>query len=58
VQTFRVQVRSGGAWRWSGGVRRTTTRGFFSAPVVAPRGAAVRIFSPRDGAYSASLLAR
>ena len=58
VQTFRVQVRSGGAWRWSGGVRRTTARGFFSAPVVAPRGAAVRIFSPRDGAYSASLLAR
>ena len=58
VQTYRVQVRSGGAWRWSGGFRKTTARGFFSARVTAPRGAAVRIFSPQDRAYSAPLLAR
>ena len=58
VQTYRVQVRTGGAWRFSGGFRRTTARGFFSTAVAAPKGAAVRIFSPQDGAYSASLLAR
>ena len=58
VQTFRVQVRTGGGWRFSGGVRKTTARGFFSVAVPAARGSAVRIFSPQDGAYSASLFAR
>jgi len=58
VQTFRVQVRTGGVWRFSGGVRRTGARGFFSVAVPAVRGTAVRIFSPEDAAYSASLLAR
>ena len=58
VQTFRLQVRTGGAWRFSGGVRRTGARGFFSIAVPAVRGTAIRIFSPRDSAYSASLLAR
>jgi hypothetical protein len=57
-QTFRVQVRTKGAWRWSGGFRRTSARGFFSAQVAAPRGARVRIFSPQDGAYSASIAVR
>jgi hypothetical protein len=58
VQTYRVQVRNGGAWKFSGGLRRTTARGFFSTAVVAPRGASVRIYSPRDRAYSATMLAR
>ena len=58
VQTFRVQVRTGGVWRFSGGVRRTSARGFFSVAVPAARGTAVRIYSPEDAAYSASLLAR
>ena len=58
AQTFRVQVRTGGAWRFSGGVRRTGARGFFSVAVPAVRGTAIRIYSPRDDAYSASLLAR
>ncbi len=53
VQTYRVQVRTGGAWRFSGGVRRTGTRGFFSTKVAAPPGASVRIYSPRDNSYSA-----
>ena len=38
VQTFRVQVRTGGVWRFSGGVRRTSARGFFSVAVPAARG--------------------
>ena len=58
VQTFRVQVRTGGVWRFSGGVRKTGARGFFSVAVPAARGTAVRIFSPQDSAYSAFLVAR
>ena len=58
VQTFRVQVRTGGAWRFSGGFRKTGAHGFFSVAVAAARGTAVRIFSPQDSAYSAYLVAR
>jgi polysaccharide biosynthesis protein PslG len=58
VQTYRVQVRTRGQWRFSGGTRRTTARGFFSTSVGAPRGSRVRIYSPRDRAYSATMLAR
>lgn len=58
VQSFRVQVRTRGAWRFSGGFRRTGVRGFFSVSVPAARGTAVRIFSPRDAAFSAFLVAR
>lgn len=58
AQRFRVQVRAGGAWRWSGGYRRTNVRGFFSAAVPAAPGTRVRVYSPQDGAYSASLPVR
>ena len=58
VQTFRVQVRTGGVWRFSGGLRKTSAGGFFSVAVAATRGVAIRIFSPQDSAYSASLVAR
>jgi hypothetical protein len=58
VQTYRVQVRTGSGWHFAGGVRRTTARGFFSVRVAAPKGAGVRIYSPRDDVYSASLKAR
>jgi hypothetical protein len=58
VQTYRIQVRAGGSWKFSGGTRRTTGRGFFSASVAAPRGASVRIYSPRDDAYSATIRVR
>jgi hypothetical protein len=58
AQNYRVQVRTGGAWRFSGGVRRTSARGFFSAAVPAEAGVRLRIFSPRDGAYSITIRAR
>jgi hypothetical protein len=58
VQSFRVQIRVGGAWKFSGAVRRTTARGFFSTAVAAPPRASVRIYSPRDRAYSATIRAR
>ena len=58
VQSYRVQVRMGGGWRFSGGTRRTSARGFFSTAVAAPAGASIRIYSPQDGAYSATIRAR
>jgi hypothetical protein len=58
VQTFRLQTRRAGAWRWSGGTRRTSSRGFFSVAVAAPKGTQLRIWSPRDAAYSAAIVAR
>jgi len=57
-QRYRIQVRTGSVWRFSGGVRTTTPRGFFSASVAAPRGSRVRFFSPVDRAYSPSLRIR
>ena len=33
AQTYRVQIRTTGAWRFSGGVRKTSARGFFSTAV-------------------------
>ena len=58
AQTYRVQVRTTGAWRFSGGVRKTSARGFFSIAVAAGPGARVRIYSPQDAAYSISIRAR
>jgi hypothetical protein len=58
VQRYRVQVRRGSSWRWSGGYRSTNARGFFSVRVDAAKGTRVRIFSPQDAAYSPSILAR
>ena len=57
-QTYRVQVRNGGAWRFSGGFRTTSPRGFFSVKVAARAGSSVRIFSPEDDAYSITIRAR
>jgi hypothetical protein len=58
VQVYRVQVRRGGTWRFLGGTRRTNARGFFSARLAVARGIPVRVYSPRDRAYSAAILAR
>ena len=57
-QSYRVQVRNGGSWRFAGNTARTNGRGYFSAAVVASRGSQVRIYSPLDGAYSAPLAVR
>ena len=55
---FHVPRHDRAGWRFSGGVRRTGTRGFFTTRVAAPPGSSVRIFSPRDDAYSAFLRVR
>lgn len=58
-QTYRLQVRRpGSGWRWAGGTRRTSSRGFFSVGVPAPTSSLVRVWSPRDRAYSAPLRVR
>jgi hypothetical protein len=58
AQRYRVQVRARGGWRFAGGYRKTSARGFFSVAVAAAPGTQVRIFSPQDGAYSAPIRAR
>ena len=58
AQTYRIQVRSGGAWRFAGATGRTNGRGFLSASLAAPRGSLVRIYSPRDRAYGAPIAVR
>jgi hypothetical protein len=57
AQTYRVQVRRGGTWRFVGGVRRTSARGFLSLRLAVPRGTLLRLYSPRDRAYSATIRA-
>ena len=57
VQTYRVQVRRGGAWAFVGGVRRTSARGFLSVRLDAPPGTLVRLYSPGDRAYSVTIRA-
>lgn len=57
-QAYRLQVRTGGTWRWAGANRRTSPRGFLSVAVNTPRGALARIWSPRDRAYSAVVVLR
>jgi hypothetical protein len=54
-QPFQLRIRSGGRWRWLGGVRMTDASGVFAATVRAPRGSTVQIWSPRDQAYGCAL---
>ena len=58
AQSYRVQVRSGGVWRFVGATRQTDARGYLSAAVTAARGSLVRTYSLRDGSYSAPLFVR
>jgi hypothetical protein len=50
-RTYRLQLRTRGAWRWLGGTYRTNGLGYFSRRIAAPHGALVRLWSPRDHAY-------
>ena len=51
ARAYRLQVRVGRTWRWTGGTARTNSLGFFSRRLVVPHGALVRIWSARDHAY-------
>jgi hypothetical protein len=58
AQAYRLQVNVGGRWTWSGGTATTNSLGFLSRAVVAKRGSLIRIWSPRDQAYSWPIVAR
>jgi hypothetical protein len=58
VRPYRLQIRTDGAWHWSGPVRRTTKRGFLSLTLTAPRGSRIRVWSPREAAFGWPLLVR
>jgi hypothetical protein len=57
-QPYRLQVRRGGAWRWVGGTRATGVRGSFTRQLSAAPGTRVRLWSPRDRAFGATLVVR
>ena len=44
-QTYRVRYSRGGAWRWLGGTRATTARGFFTLKARLPQGTSVQLWS-------------
>ncbi|MBA2331751.1 MAG: cellulase family glycosylhydrolase [Actinobacteria bacterium] len=58
AQSYRVQASSGTGWRFLGGTRRTSSRGYLSAVVSVPTRSLIRIFSVRDGVFGAPLLVR
>jgi hypothetical protein len=56
-QAYRLQVFRRG-WRSLGGVARTDARGVFRRTVKVGKGSKIRIYSPRDRAYSPALVVR
>lgn len=57
-QPFRLQRLTGGRWHWLGASRSTNARGFFTVAVRAGRGVTIRVWSPRDRAFSEILRVR
>jgi hypothetical protein len=55
-QAFRLRSRSGGSWRWLGGMRYTDARGYWTVRARLGRGTAVQIAS--GGRFSAALAVR
>jgi hypothetical protein len=55
-QDYRLQVRRPGSeWAWLGGTRETTPRGYLSVRASLPRGSLVRLWSPADDAFGATV---
>jgi hypothetical protein len=55
-QTFRVRYRRGGRWLWLGGMRRTSSRGYWTLRTTLPRGTLVQVSS--RGSLSAAISLR
>jgi hypothetical protein len=51
ARAYRLQVFRGG-WRSLGATGRTNSRGFFTRSATLAKGSKVRVYSPRDRAYS------
>jgi hypothetical protein len=58
AQPYRLRVYRDGGWSWLGETRWTDASGFFTVTVRAPRGALVKLHSPRDDSYSLELQIR
>ena len=54
-QPYRLQQFRSGHWQWVGGTRLTTPGGFLRRVVLGGPGSRLRIWSPRDHRYSATL---
>ena len=55
AQPYRLQQFRQGRWQWIGGMRLTTGGGFLQRIVTAGPGARLRVWSPRDHRYSATI---
>jgi len=55
---YRLQVVSGGEWRWLGSTLRTNSSGFFSRTADVRAGSLVRAWSSQQRLYSWPLLVR
>ena len=58
IRKYRLEVRTGGAWRWAGPTRPTNRYGAFVSTVNAPRGSLVRLWSPAQRAFGWPVVAR
>ncbi len=57
AQDYRLQVqRRGAGWTWLGGTRRTSARGFVSVRARLPSGTRVRLWSPDDAVFGATIV--
>jgi hypothetical protein len=57
-QPYRLQTWRGGRWDWVGPQQLTDGRGVFTRIVAMGKGAKLRVWSPRDRAYSPPLVLR
>jgi hypothetical protein len=58
LRTYRLEVRTGGRWRWVGPNRRTNGYGAFATTIVAPKGSLVRVWSPAARSFGWPILIR
>ena len=57
-RTYRMEVSSGGRWRWAGPNRHTNSAGAFAVTLKAPKGSLVRVWSPKDRSFGWPILIR
>ena len=57
-QPYRLQALRNGGWHWLAGTVRTASNGTFVRTISAAAGSHLRVWSPRDGAYSLVLAVR
>ncbi len=58
AQHFRIRRWTGAGWLWATGVRRTDRHGFLTVRIRARRGTKLRLWSPRDRAFSPVVVVR